>query len=192
MSSTSAPFGFRPTFHNSGNIRSKVYTIAAAYSTAIFTGDLVTLTLDGVINQAGVTLTDKILGVFQGVEYLDATGKPVISPYWPGAVTGATNIRAYVMDDPETLFDVQMTNSSPGTTVQAKVGEMGVWVATAGSTATGISAATVVASTSFGASSSQIQIVGFNYDQNNALTDTYVIATVRINTHQYKASVAGV
>ena len=35
MASTSAPFGFRPSFHNSGNIRPKAYTIASGYAANI-------------------------------------------------------------------------------------------------------------------------------------------------------------
>jgi hypothetical protein len=39
---------------------------------------------------------------------LDSSGKPTISPFWPGGATG-TDITAWVYDDPETLFDVQYT-----------------------------------------------------------------------------------
>ena len=49
MSSTSAPYGFRPSFHNSGQIRPKAYTITSTYAASIFSGDPVKLTSDGVI-----------------------------------------------------------------------------------------------------------------------------------------------
>lgn len=189
MSSTSAPFGFRPSFHNSGQIRSKAYNMAASYATAIYQGDLVTLDSNGQVNIAGTSTSSLILGVFQGVEYRDSSGKPTISNYWPGAVSGATNIVVYVMDDPETLFDVQVTNPASGTSMQTHVGNEAVWVATAGSTSTGLSAASLGTPS---ATQSQLQITGFAYGQDNALTDAYVVATVRINTHQYKAAVAAV
>ena len=49
MSSTSAPYGFRPSFHNSGQMRPKAYTISSTYAANIFSGDPVKLTSDGVI-----------------------------------------------------------------------------------------------------------------------------------------------
>ena len=190
MSSTSAPFGFRPSFHNSGQIRSKVYNIAATYATAIFQGDLVTLDSNGQVNIAGTTVSSPILGVFQGVEYTDTNGKPCISNYWPGVTTGATNIRVYVMDDPEALFDVQVANPSSGTSMQTYVGNEAVWVPGTGSTSTGLSNSYLASPPS--TTQSQLQITGFGYGADNAITDAYVVVTVRINTHQYKAAVAAV
>ena len=49
MSSTSAPFGFRASYHNSGQIRPKAYTIASTYAANIFSGDPVKLTDAGVV-----------------------------------------------------------------------------------------------------------------------------------------------
>ena len=49
MSSTSAPFGFRASFHNSGQMRPKAYVIASTYAANIFSGDPVKLTDNGVI-----------------------------------------------------------------------------------------------------------------------------------------------
>lgn len=192
MSSTSAPFGFRPSFHNSGQIRSKAYNMAASYSTAIFQGDLVALDTNGQVVIAGTTNTSLILGVFQGVQYNDASGKPTISNFWPGTTTGATNIVAYVMDDPEALFDVQVTNPSSGTSMQTYVGNEAVWVPGAGSTSTGLSNSYLSNSFVASTSSSQLQVTGFGYGPDNAITDAYVVVTVRINTHQYKASVASI
>jgi hypothetical protein len=101
MPSTSAPFGFRPSFHNSGQMRPKEYTIASTYATNIFSGDPVKLTNDGVIQlgtsdgtRTGTVAGITLLGTLAGVEYRDATGKPSISPYWIGGSTG-TEIVAY-------------------------------------------------------------------------------------------------
>jgi len=199
MSSTSAPFGFRPSFHNSGQMRPKAYTIASTYAANIFAGDPVKLTDDGVIElgtsdgtRDGTADGILLLGIFAGCQYLDVTGKPTISPFWPAGVA-ATEITAWVYDDPETLFDVQYNNpGTPGTdTVQTAVGEQCDWVIAApgGSTRTGLSTTllSVIQSTS-----GQFQITGFAYNINDSLTDAYVVATVRINEHQYKASVNSV
>ena len=199
MSSTSAPFGFRPSFHNSGQMRPKAYTIASTYAANIFQGDPVKLTDNGVIQlgtsdgtRSGTTDGIALLGIFAGCQYLDVTGKPTISPFWPSGVT-ATNIVAWVYDDPETLFHVQYNNpGTPGTdTVQTAVGEECDWTVASpgGSTQTGLS------NTRLGviqATSGQFQITGFAYNINDSLTDAYVVATVRINEHHYKAAVNSV
>ena len=49
MSSVSAPFGFSPSFHNSGQIRPKAYAIASGYATSIFKGDPVKISTDGTV-----------------------------------------------------------------------------------------------------------------------------------------------
>jgi hypothetical protein len=196
MSSTSAPFGFRPSFHNSGQMRAKAYTVATGYPANIFLGDPVKLVDAGTIElgtsdgtRTGTVDGVLLLGIFQGCEYTDSLGKPTISNFWPTG-TAATNITAWVLDDPEALFDVQYANpGTPGTTsVQTAVGEECDWTATAagGSTSTGLSSTslTVIQSTS-----GQFQITGFHSFPNDSLTDAYVTATVRINEHHYKAAV---
>lgn len=196
MSATSAAFGFRPSFHNSGQIRPKAYTIASTYAANIFLGDPVKLVDAGTIqlgtsdgSRTGTVDGILVLGIFAGCEYNDATGKPTVSNFWPTGTT-ATNIVAYVYDDPETLFDVQYANpGTPGTTtVQTAVGEQCDWTATApgGSTSTGLSSTSL---TVIQATAGQFQITGFQNFPNDSLTDAYVTATVRINEHQYKAAV---
>lgn len=199
MSSTSAPFGFRPSFHNSGQMRPKAYTIASAYAANIFSGDPVKLIDTGVIElgssdgtRSGTTDGVSLLGIFAGCQYLDASGKPTISPFWPSGTTG-TEIVAWVYDDPETLFDVQYNNpGTPGTdSVQSAVGEECDWVVASpgGSTRTGLSNTRLSA---IQATSGQFQITGFGYEINDSPTDAYVVMTVRINEHHYKAAVNSV
>lgn len=194
MSATSAPFGFRPSFHNSGQMRPKAYTITSTYGTSIYSGDPVKLTDNGVIQlgtsdgtRSGTVDGIALLGIFAGCQYLDASGKPTISPFWPSGTTG-TEIVAWVYDDPETLFDVQYDNPSAGTTVQTAVGEECDWVVASpgGSTSTGLSNTKLSA---IQATSGQFQITGFAYNINDTLTDAFVVATVRINEHHYKAAV---
>lgn len=194
MSSTSAPFGFRPSYHNSGQMRPKAYVIASTYAANIFSGDPVKLTDNGVIQlgtsdgtRNGTTDGITLLGVFAGCQYLDASGKPTISPFWPSGATG-TEIVAWVYDDPETLYDVQYDNPSPGTTVQTAVGEECDWTVASpgGSTQTGLSTTKLTAIQS---TSGQFQITGFAYNINDSLTDAYVTVTVRLNEAAYKAAV---
>ena len=197
MSSTSAPFGFRASYHNSGQMRPKAYAIASTYAANIFSGDPVKLTDNGVIQlgssdgtRTGTTDGISLLGIFAGCQYLDASGKPTISPFWPSGATG-TEIVAWVYDDPETLFDVQYNNPSAGTTVQTAVGEECDWTVASpgGSTQTGLSNTLL---TAIEATSGQFQITGFGYEINDSLTDAYVVVSVRINEHHYKAAVNSV
>ena len=197
MSSTSAPFGFRPSYHNSGQMRPKAYTIASTYAANIFSGDPVKLTDNGVVQlgtsdgtRTGTVDGISLLGIFAGCQYLDANGKPTISPFWPSGATG-TEIVAWVYDDPETLFDVQYTNPSAGTTVQTAVGEECDWTVASpgGSTSTGLSNCQL---TAIQATSGQFQITGFAYSIFDSITAAYVQVSVRINEHHYKAAVNSV
>ena len=147
MSSTSAPFGFRASYHPSGQMRPKAYTIATGTAVNIFEGDPVKLVNTGVIQlgtsdgtRSGTTDGIKLLGVFAGCQYIDSLGKPTISSYWPSGTT-ATSIVAWVYDDPETIYQVQYNNPSPGSSVQAVVGQECDWTVASpgGSTGTGLS-----------------------------------------------------
>lgn len=197
MSATSAPFGFRASYHNSGQIRPKAYKIASTYAANIFSGDPVKLIDDGVIQlgssdgtRAGTTDGVLLLGIFAGCQYKDSLGRPVVSPFWPTGTT-ATEIIAWVYDDPETLFDVQYDNPSPSTTVQTAVGEQCDWVVASpgGATGTGLSNTKLSV---IQATAGQFQITGFSNSVNDTLTDAFIVATVRINEHHYKALVNSV
>jgi hypothetical protein len=178
-------------------MRPKAYVIASAYAANIFSGDPVKLTDNGVIQlgssdgtRTGTTDGISLLGIFAGCQYLDASGKPTISPFWPSGATG-TEITAWVYDDPETLFEVQYNNPSAGTTVQTAVGEECDWTVASpgGSTQTGLSNTFL---TAIQATSGQFQITGFGFEINDSLTDAYVVVSVRINEHHYKAAVNSV
>jgi hypothetical protein len=196
MSSTSAPFGFRVSFHNSGQMRSKAYSITSAYAANIFNGDPVKLAADGTIQlgtsdgtRTGTTDGIKLLGIFQGCQYNDASFKPTISPFWPSGASG-TEIIGWVLDDPETLFNVQYANpGTPGTTSMAvAVGKQADWTVAS----PGGSARTGLSTTALGvlqATTGQFQITGFANELVDSITDAYAVMSVRINEHQYKAAV---
>jgi hypothetical protein len=133
-----APFGLRPfssILGGSWTEKTNEYHIftdptgQTTYASSIFTGDPVvfnpTLAQAGTISvylpartTAGANPTTysalPILGVFQGCEYTDPTGRLVKSPYWPGAskVYAGSVIRAWVIDDPDVVYDIQV--STPG------------------------------------------------------------------------------
>lgn len=143
MANPVAPFGFQPYKHGGGGTlgRTNEYTIADAYNTNIFTGDLVKEVADGSIELAGEG--EAFVGVFAGVWYTATDGSVVFKRYWPAStsVKAGTEIRATVFDDPNQLFLVQAT----ATINEADKGQLAdMDNASAGSTLTGTSGQAIV------------------------------------------------
>ena len=132
-----AAHGFKPLRHLSGGqIRTNEYSIAIDYATAIYTGDPVKFVAAGTIELAAAG--NVILGVFQGVSYAKSDGEVVFTKYWPGAVAGATNVVALVIDDPMVAYSVFDDGDSDFLTL-ADQGGCANHVAGTGSTVTGLS-----------------------------------------------------
>lgn len=142
MANINAPFGFRPVSQTAGGShRTGSYTIASGYGTAIFEGDPVELTgtADNIQRAAGGNADN--LGIFAGVEFTDANGDRKYQPYWPASQV-ATDIVAFVYDDPFTEFEVQTD-----TLAAVDVGLLADWTfGVAGNTMYGRSGASLVAS----------------------------------------------
>ena len=116
--------------------------IASGYATNIFNGDVVIRAADGTIQKetgtATVTATG-VIGVFVGCTYTDPnTEQKVFKQYYP-ASTVASDIQAYVVDDPDALFKVAVVSS--GTTIAGtgytSIGSNAALVQNSGSTTTG-------------------------------------------------------
>ena len=151
MANLDAPRGFWPLRHLAGGsmARTSPYTIGSTYGTNIFHGDVVKLVAGGGLELAAAG--DRHIGVFDGVQYTASDGSVKYGKYWPASTT-ATNIIAYVYDDPHMLFGVQ----SAGSTVAADVGTLGDHVAGTGSTTTGLSAHELNGSTGTGTASFRV------------------------------------
>ena len=141
MANKDAPFGFIPVRMVGGAYFSggqAEYDIGSTYGTNIFTGDVVELHTDGtiIIGAAGQT---SIIGVFNGCFYTDSTGKPTYSRYWPASTT-SSDAKAFVITDPNVIFEAQEDNTEIGSTAThpAQVGSNANHVSThAGTTAAG-------------------------------------------------------
>lgn len=184
MSATAAPMGLVPVFHPSGQVRATPYSIDAAYTTKIFKGDPVILNTNGTVTVG--TASAALLGVFQGCEYTDSTGKPCYSNFWPG-VASATNITAYVYSDLETVFEVQAgVQNTPLT--QAVVGdESDLNTYAAGSTSTGLSICSLLMTTLAGAAAQkQWRVVGIGMAPDNAIGDLYPTFRVTLANSQLR------
>lgn len=136
MANVNSPFGLRPVRHLTGGmIRLSEYSIASGYSTSLFYGDPVEMTGTGQnIALAAPGNADNI-GVFGGCRYVDAQGNQVFSKMWPASTT-ATEIVALVYDDPDIVFECQISTVAAG-----DVGNLVDWAAGTGSSATGVSGA---------------------------------------------------
>lgn len=183
MASISSPFGLRPAYHRGGGtIRPKERPIAASYATALYAGAPVTINTSGNVELAGSGNDDFIAGVFMGVEYTEPTGHRKVTNVWPGAVSGATDIRAYIVEDPEVVFEVQANGSVAATAVgeQAQVVNPGT-----GSTVTGLSTSGLAAST-LGTTARQLQVVDIAPGPGNAAGDAFTNVHVIIAQHRFR------
>jgi len=186
MSNKNAPFGLKPSSKLGSNYNAEgvtEYKIASGASGNIFSGDLVKMANTGTILVAAAG--DQALGVFRGCQYTDSSGDVIYSPYWPdGTVT--SDAVAFVVDDPNALFEVQ--SAATGSVVQTVVGNNADIVYTSGSTITGISAVEISGTTA--ATSAQLRIVGVSTDPDNSTLGTgsasaNVNLIVKINEHFY-------
>ena len=186
MALTASPFGFLLRKHPTGQSRANAYTIAAAYNTPIGYGDAVILNTDGTLTIG--TATNDLLGVFAGVHYKDAAGKPQISKRWPGAVAGATEIVAYVYDDPDNVYEVQV-EAGGSAYVQTVIGTQSDLVAGTPNAATGHSTMALDKDVESATAQGQFRIVGFGNDgPYNATTNPFPTVLVQIAQHQYVAN----
>jgi len=187
MANSDTPYGLRPVRHmNGGVIQTNTYTIASGYATSIFTGDVVQGVATGGIAQSEAGNVDN-LGVFAGVRYTDATGAVKFSPYWPASTT-ATNIEAYVYDDPNIVFAIQ----SDATGAAAADVHMGAdWEVVAGDTVSGRSNWNLDVSAGLAATGTVLRILRIINDGENT-AGAYSDVEVIFNEHVMKGVVAGV
>lgn len=189
MASTAKAYGLIPVYHPSGQSSAKQYTILSTYAANIFKGDLVKIHTDGTINVGDGT--SAALGVFAGCEYTDAQGKPVVSNYWPTGTT-ATNIKAFVYDDPATVYKVGVSANASGY-VQTAVGQQANVAIGTGSTVTGLAAGTVSDAVVAAGNLAQLRIIGFvDNEIYHATNNPYPELLVQINELQFAPNANGV
>ena len=162
MANTNAPDGFTPAYHIYGGvIRPAKMRIASGYGTAIYSGDVVTLS-SGYVEQAGATSTP--VGVFYGVFYTATDGTPTFSKVWSAstATQGSADAEALVYNDPGIVYEAQFTAGTPAVSF---IGNKYTLSTTAGSTVTGRSKEGVTATTSSGVA----LCVGFASNPSNSI-----------------------
>ena len=183
MANTNKAFGFRPvgrvgsTVANNGNTS---YSIASNYGTAIYQGDCVTLS-GGYLT---VATAGPIVGVFVGCQYTDpTTKKTTFKNYYPASVV-ASDIVAFVVDDPSATFVVQCSGIAA---VTAPGRNAVIVTSTAGSTTTGISGQQVDVPVT-GNATYAVKVIGvYNAPDVNDVLSAYAELIVKINNHLYNS-----
>ena len=139
MATSATPNGAEPvnTLSASGSYNGKVrhIKIASGYGTAIFYGDFVKLVAAGTLEKAAVTtaVVAGTVGIFVGCSYTDpSTSQLTFNQQFP-ASTAASDIMAYVVDDPKLVFKMQGDEAI----AQTGLGNNISAVSTAGSTSIG-------------------------------------------------------
>jgi hypothetical protein len=188
----SAPYGLKPVNLIGGQVyagSTRQIPIASGYATSIFNGDVVKLSSDGVLVKETGTTTATPVGVFVGVSYTDPVLKyKLFSQYYP-ANTVASDIVAYVVDDPDALFKVALVS---GTTVIAGYGRTIVGnnvslVQNAGDTDTGNSTVAVLGSSAATTASLPVRIIDVVPETVNADGD-YTEVIVKWNAPYFTLS----
>ncbi len=180
MSAVNAPFGFRPAYQPIGLDRAKKYAVASGYGTAMYKGQPCILNTNGTVT-VGTAAAD-LLGILAGFEYVDATGKPNVSTFWPAGQTvqsGTTPI-AWVYDDVTNVYEVQ----ADGPVAQTAVGDQAD-VSNVGANGNGLSQCTLSASLAGAGVQAQFRIVGFSQAVDNVPGDAFTVVQVQLARSQY-------
>ena len=136
----SAPYGYKPVNLIGGQVfagSTRNLPIQYNYGTALYYGDLVTLSAGYVVIATyPVSTTNTTVGVFLGCYYTNPTTKQrQYSQYYPANVT-AGDITAIVGDDPDQVMRVAVTTGASSTTI-GSASSILVGVNMAGNTLTG-------------------------------------------------------
>ena len=207
MSTTDSGYGLIPVKNADGSpysgARNSYLMDPSGISENIGFGSLVMLNSDGFVSRATGTGDDAAsnnfggngigaLGVFVGVEYVNAQGQLVFDQHYPTgtAAPSGTEIRAYVVDDPGVTFQVQ----ADGAVTQTDLGHNTDFAAaqhatTSINTSTGKSTMQVDADTA--TATKGFKIVGFSDRPGSTIGDTYTDLLVKINLpyHQFGTGV---
>jgi hypothetical protein len=182
MANKDASFGLKPVRMMGGSPYSggqSRYRIAANYGTSIFQGDLVMQVTGGGIEIHADGGTVPIVGVFNGCMYTDpTTSEQVFSNYYP-ASTNASDIIAFVHDDPNTVFEIQADDTFP---VADLFGNFDIVYTNSGSTYTGISGAELDVTTGATSTNLPLKAIDISQDPDNsdvASANTNVLVVIQ-------------
>jgi len=192
MANQDAAFGMRPARmvggapYTGGQSR---YRIAANYGTSIFQGDMVAQVTGGGVEVHADGGTVPIVGVFNGCQYTDpTTSEQVFSNFYP-ASTNASDIIAFVIDDPMVVFEIQADAAYP---IADLFGNHDIVYTTAGSTVTGISGAELKVADGGTATTLSLKAIDISGDpENSDVATAHTNVLVVIQNHVFGVKGAG-
>ena len=147
----SGPYGLIPINLIGGQVfasATRSIPITSNSATSIFFGDVVKLNSSGTLDKDAGTSSATPVGVFLGCSYTDPTFGKTFRQFY-AANTVASDIVAFVQDDPDALYKVAVVSSGTtiGTVTRTAVGENAVLVQNAGNTTNGDSRVAISATT---------------------------------------------
>ena len=195
MATTATPYGLKPLNHVGGTPYAgavRHISIASGFGTNIFNGSIVNIVAAGTIE----VVTDigsnadafpaGVIGVFVGCTYTDPTSKnKTFSNHWPTG-TVASDAMAYVVDDPQVLFQVQADASVAQADLGANAPLAAVQSTSTGDTTTGVSTTALDATTAATATIA-FRIVDFVESPDSTVGDAFTDVIVKFNEgiHSY-------
>lgn len=203
MANIDARYGLRPYnmlgagANTNGNMTFFIQTAATAgTSSAIYQGSPVIPLSNGMIDIVGNANggTVPLLGAFLGCNYIDLSGKPKWSPYWPGTASVFANsvATAEVAAHPDQLFLINCDAAAADDLIHENANFA---TATTGSTTSGLSYGELAVSTADEGSGSDVlnlRIVGFaDLPNSNDAAAAGRQAIVMLNNHFYRYSTNG-
>ena len=171
MALTAAPYGLKPVKRADGmpyaGATSQYLIDPAGEATNLFYGQVVIIGADGYIALSTATGADittnnlggsglGAIGVFVGCEYVNSSGQLVQAQYYPTGTSNGDAIKAYVVDDPNVLFQVQADGAMDQSDIGANTFFAAVQSTTTGSTTTGNSTSAVDATSQTAAAAFRI------------------------------------
>jgi len=182
MANKDAAFGLRPigkVGQNRDNMGLSEYNVSDS-ATAIYFNDPLTIDATGTVKVSGST--DSLLGSLNGIFYTDAnTSKPTYANHLAASNT-ATDIVAFVADDPYERFEIQC-NSTANVNDIFQCTDIEY---TAGDSANYVSKVEANKAT-FDTTSAQLKVVGISKDPDNSDTSSANVNLVTIiNEHVFK------
>jgi hypothetical protein len=152
MATAAAPYGLRPVKRTDGmpyaGATSQYLIDPAGEATNLFYGQVVIIGADGYIALSTATGADittnnlggngvGAIGVFVGCEYVNSSGQLVQAQYYPSGTANGGTIKAYVVDDPNVLFQAQLDGTGAQTVIGTNTFFAAVQSTSTGSTTTG-------------------------------------------------------
>jgi len=196
MATTAAPYGLKPVKRADGMPYAGATTTylidPAGEATNLYNGQVVQVGADGYIalstgtgmdlgsNAIGGASGIGAIGVFVGCEYTNAEGQQLFAQHYPTGTANGGPIKAYVVDDPNVLFQAQLDGTGAQTIIGTNTGFAAAQSTSTGNLATGNSTSALDATVQTAAAA--FRVVGHVSDPGDAFPD--VLVKFNLGGHQ--------